>query len=113
MLYLFPKAEAENVRRHMAWPGHYTTMFSLAQLNKVEGGGKFQGINTPLYAFMRLSERAPYLFTEGLETLVRTRWLGKAPETIEGEKQHIIEILEREARLADRRFPAKEPGEPT
>jgi hypothetical protein len=113
MLYLLPKADQETVRRHMAWPGHYTTLFSLSHLNKVEGGGKFQGVNCPIMAFIRLSERAPYLFSEGLETLIRTRWLGKAPETIQGEKEQLIEILEREARMADRTFPAPKAGEST
>jgi hypothetical protein len=87
---LVAKADPAEVTRYMGQPGHYTTLFSLAGA-KPNGGEwlkKFKAFNLNRY-----SSRKPYLQLEGLETLLRTWWIGVAPETIEENIQQINQLM--------------------
>lgn len=85
---LIPKTNAEFVVRKMGHPTHYTSLFSLSKLAKLEGF-KIPGA----YAMLGITTRAPYMFHENFEARLRVMWLGKAEETIQGEFNQLVEMM--------------------
>lgn len=88
---LLPKRDPQTVWKKMAEPGHYTHLFSLNSAAKLADIYPL----APGYNLHRVSMRAPYLFRDGLETLLRTRWLGKAEDTINDEIKELLETIDK------------------
>jgi hypothetical protein len=89
---LVAKSDPQAVARVMAMPGHHTTLFTLAGARPV-GGDWLAGYKGKTFHLTRWSSRKPYQQLEGLETLLRTWWLGVAPETIEENINQITDMM--------------------
>lgn len=104
---LIAQSEWDTVNKLMAEPNHYTTLFSMNRAVVLEN------YKVPkAYGLIRVSERSPYLWHLNLETKLRTSWLGKAPETIDGEVAQLTEMINKIRDESVRsKFPIKEVGQ--
>lgn len=88
--YMIPQTEWDHVARFMAKPNHYTTLFSLSKAAVVEGYNK---LGPRVFSLTRVAARSPFIHLDHLQTFYRTKWLGKAPETINEEMEEVIRAL--------------------
>jgi hypothetical protein len=103
---LVPQADPEEAFVKMAEPGHFTHLFSLSRARSLEGYKLGRAMS-----MIKVHERRPTKVYDSLEVQLRTRWLGKAEDTINDEIQ-AIDALMRELRDTSVRFkpPTPEAG---
>lgn len=111
-VYLVPKITQDEVTRKMALPANFTYSFSLAGAKLIEIGPMDKFRPTRAYSLTMRSFRSPFLHLEQLELQYRTKWMGKAEDTINDEIDQILEVLHR---LRDEslrvKFPPRDSGE--
>jgi hypothetical protein len=91
-VHLLAKADWQEVVKRMALPNHHTHLFSMTSGKPVENSKIPAAIDCWL---LPVAHRAPYLHLEALEQQYRTRWLGKAPETIDQDLEEIVSMLKK------------------